>query len=189
MPVVAADWDGYRETLRDGIDGFLVPTLMTPPGFGDNMAHRHLSGIDTYDMYIAAAALNVAVDVKAAADAYTKLADDAGLRQKMGEAGRNRARETFEWKRVYGLYRELWGELAERRQSAQQRTPRKPGLSMNPAHPDPFRCPVVLEVTDGFMSSTRPRRRSVRPTSRPDCARNEARFRRAGAQESSYPEC
>jgi len=139
MPVVVADWDGYRETVRDGIDGFLIPTLMTPPGFGDTMAHRHFAGIDTYDMYIAAAALNVAVDAKAAAEAYIQLIENPDLRQRMGAAGRTRAKETFEWKRVYGLYRDLWGDLNGRRQSAQQRAPRKPGMSLNPAHPDPFR--------------------------------------------------
>jgi len=139
MPVVVADWDGYRETVRDGIDGFLIPTLMTPAGFGDAMAHRHLSGIDTYDMYIAAAALNVAVDAKKAAEAYISLIESPDLRQRMAAAGRQRARATFEWSRVYGQYRELWSDLAARRQSAVQRSPRKPGMSMNPIHPDPFR--------------------------------------------------
>jgi starch synthase len=139
LPVVAADWDGYRETVRDGVDGFLIPTLMTPAGFGDAMAHRHLSGIDTYDMYIAAAALNVAVDAGRAADAYTDLIQNPDLRQRMADAGRQRARDTFEWSRVYGQYRELWGELTERRRTATQRHARKPGLSINPSHPDPFR--------------------------------------------------
>ena len=63
LPVVAADWDGYRETVRDGVDGFLVPTTMTPPGFGGTMAYRHFSGLDSYDAYVGVAALNVAVDV------------------------------------------------------------------------------------------------------------------------------
>ena len=139
LPVVVADWDGYRETVRDGVDGFLVPTLMTPAGFGDAMAHRHLSGIDTYDMYIAAAALNVAVDAKKAAEAYISLIESPDLRQRMAAAGRERSRTTFEWSRVYAQYRELWADLAARRQMATQRSPRKPGTSTNPVHPDPFR--------------------------------------------------
>lgn len=139
LPVVAADWDGYRETLRDGQDGILVPTTMTPAGFGESMAHRHFAGIETYDMYIAAAALNVAVDIGKAADAYTALVENPDLRRRMADAGRARAKETFEWSRVYRLYRELWTELAERRVRGRQRVPRKPGFSYNPANPDPFR--------------------------------------------------
>ena len=41
LPVVVSDWDGYRDTVRDGIDGFRVPTQMPPPGYGDELALRH----------------------------------------------------------------------------------------------------------------------------------------------------
>ncbi|WP_230534085.1 glycosyltransferase family 4 protein [Microvirga roseola] len=27
LPVVVSDWDGYRDTVRDGVDGFSIPTL------------------------------------------------------------------------------------------------------------------------------------------------------------------
>ncbi|HKY94318.1 MAG TPA: glycosyltransferase family 4 protein [Kiloniellales bacterium] len=137
LPVVVSDWNGYRETVRDGVDGILVPTTMTPPGYGDEMALRHYARIDDYMHFAGETALNVAVDEGAAADAYVALIRDAGLRQRMGEAGRRRARETFAWERIYGLYRELWGELVERRGSAAQSRSQRPAL---PAHPDPFRA-------------------------------------------------
>ncbi|MGE0420844.1 MAG: glycosyltransferase family 4 protein [Reyranellaceae bacterium] len=134
LPVVVADWDGYRETVRDGVDGFLVPTTMTPPGFGASMAYRHFSGLDTYDAYVGAAALNVAVDAARAEEAYVALIDNADLRRLMGENGRRRAHETFAWSRIYGLYRALWGELAERRAKAPA-----PAHVAHPLHPEPFR--------------------------------------------------
>lgn len=134
MPVVVADWDGYRETVRDGVDGFLVPTTMTPPGFGVTMAYRHFGGLDSYDSYIATAALNVAVDATKAEEAYVALIENADLRRRMGEDGRRRAHETFAWSRIYGLYRTLWGELAERRAKAPA-----PTRGPNPLHPEPFR--------------------------------------------------
>ena len=28
LPVIVSDWDGYRDTVRDGIDGFRIPTSM-----------------------------------------------------------------------------------------------------------------------------------------------------------------
>lgn len=30
LPVVVSDWDGYRYTMRDGVNGVLVPTLGSP---------------------------------------------------------------------------------------------------------------------------------------------------------------
>jgi len=134
LPVVVADWDGYRETVRDGVDGFLVPTTMTPPGFGATMAYRHFGGLDSYDAYIGAAALNVAVDAGKAEEAYVALIENADLRRRMGEDGRRRTHETFGWSRVYDLYRALWGELADRRAKAPA-----PARGPHPLHPEPFR--------------------------------------------------
>src|SRR6202012_4988597 len=49
LPVVVSDWDGYRCTVRDGEDGFLIP----PPGaprdrLGYAMASRHTLLLDSY---------------------------------------------------------------------------------------------------------------------------------------------
>ena len=48
LPVVATDWDGYRDTVTNGVEGFLVPTLTPPPGAGSQLALRHQSGEDGY---------------------------------------------------------------------------------------------------------------------------------------------
>jgi glycosyltransferase involved in cell wall biosynthesis len=137
LPVIVSDWNGYRETVRDGVDGILVPTTMTPAGYGEDLALRHHGEYDDFVRFAGETALNVAVDEGAASEAYVALIGDAGLRRKMGEAGRRRAQETFAWERIYGLYRELWGELDERRRAADRVPPRRPFL---PAHPDPFRA-------------------------------------------------
>lgn len=34
LPVVVSDWDGYRDTVRDGEDGFRIPTYAPPGGAG-----------------------------------------------------------------------------------------------------------------------------------------------------------
>lgn len=64
LPVVVADWDGYKDTVRDGIDGFRIPTLMPDAGLGGDLALRHALEIDTYDMYCGHACSLVAVDVE-----------------------------------------------------------------------------------------------------------------------------
>ena len=118
LPCVVSDWDGYRGTVRDGEDGFRIPTRMPPPGLGADIAARHADGVADYDRYIGEASLFVAVDVEAAKAACLRLAGDAGLRRRLGEAARRRAMDVFDWRQVVGRYRDLWAELAGRRRAA-----------------------------------------------------------------------
>jgi alpha-maltose-1-phosphate synthase len=139
LPVVATDWDGYRDTVRDGVDGFLVPTVMPPGGTGQTFAARHMMGIDSYDRYIEQASKCTAADVDAAATAYVRLAGDAALRRTMGQVAQRRARETFDWSSVVNSYLALWSELEERRRTAKLSVARRRTSPVHPLRADPFR--------------------------------------------------
>jgi glycosyltransferase involved in cell wall biosynthesis len=117
IPSVVSDWDGYRDTVRDGIDGFRIPTLSMPPGTGGDIADRYDWGLDSYDFYMFHGSQLVAVDVDSAAEAYRKLILDPALRLQMGNAGRQRARAMFDWTVIIAKYVALWEELAERRRA------------------------------------------------------------------------
>jgi len=95
--VEVSDWDGYRDTVRDGVDGFRIPTVIPQAGLGTDLAWRHAVEIDTYDMYCGHTCMMVAVDVQATAQAFTRLLESPDLRRRMGEAGRQRAREVYDW--------------------------------------------------------------------------------------------
>ncbi|MGQ9368772.1 glycosyltransferase family 4 protein [Azospirillum sp. ST 5-10] len=138
LPCVVSDWDGYRETVVDGETGFTVPTLLPPPQAGVDLAERYALGLDNYDRFIGAACLTTAVDVDACAGVLARLAGDPALRRRMGEAGRRRARDVFDWKHVITAYRALWGELAQRRSTAATVAPRPQGEPGNPLRADPF---------------------------------------------------
>ncbi|MGQ0671962.1 MAG: glycosyltransferase family 4 protein [Hyphomicrobium sp.] len=118
LPVVATDWDGYRDTIRDGRDGFLVPTTMLPPGLGETMAAAHECGELTYDQYCALACRTVSVDMATLAARLTDLVNSPDLRRSLGASGRARARTEFDWSVVYRRYQELWADLARRRTAA-----------------------------------------------------------------------
>jgi alpha-maltose-1-phosphate synthase len=135
LPAVVSDWNGYRDTIRDGIDGFRIPTLTLPPGSGGDLAERYDREIDDYNAYIHNASQLVAVHIEAAADGYDRLIGDPALRRRMGEAGRQRARERFDWPRVLLAYKVLWAELAERRTAAAKTMP---PARRRPDRPDPF---------------------------------------------------
>jgi alpha-maltose-1-phosphate synthase len=120
MPVVATDWDGYRETIRDGIDGFLVRTTMPEPGAGIPLAYRYQIGVDSYDRYIGQTSLFTNVDTSHCADLYLRLIENPELRKEMGAAGKKRANEVYDWMALIPQYQDLWADLAARRQSAKQ---------------------------------------------------------------------
>jgi glycosyltransferase involved in cell wall biosynthesis len=119
LPVVVSDWDGYRYTVRDGVDGLLVPTLGSPGGApGELLAQLHSLELETYQTYVGAAAQHTAVHIQQAAAAIACLADDPAQRRAMGCAGQERAQAMFSWPAVVRLYRELFADLAERRAAA-----------------------------------------------------------------------
>ncbi len=138
LPGVVSDWNGYKDTVRDGVDGIRVPTLMPRGGLGTDLADRHAAGIDTYDLYCGFSSQFVAIDPNGAAKAYLKLIEDAALRRRMGEAARARAIEAFDWSVVVKRYQSLWQELAELRKAGAESAPRHAGEAANPARLDPF---------------------------------------------------
>lgn len=117
LPVVATDWNGYRETVRDGLDGFLVPTAMPSPELGTAMAAAHESGELNYDQYCGVSCRTVCVDPAVLIDRLERLVRDDALRQQMGDSGRRRAISEFDWGIVYARYQSLWEELASLRRS------------------------------------------------------------------------
>ena len=137
LPVVVSDWDGYKDTVRDGIDGFRIPTLMPQAGLGVDLALRHALEVDTYDMYCGHTCSLVAVDVQATAKAFTSLFSSTDLRRQMGEAGRKRAVEVYDWKHIVAQYEALWSMQTELRLATKTKADKK---SVKPlAHPWPAR--------------------------------------------------
>ena len=141
LPVVVSDWDGYKDTVRDGVDGFRIPTLMPEAGLGADLALRHALEIDTYDMYCGHTCLLVAVDVQAAAQAFEKLFSSPELRRQMGEAGKQRAQQVYDWKTVIAQYESLWAQQTEVRLAAKndiEKNHTPPLAHPWPARMDPF---------------------------------------------------
>lgn len=118
LPVVATDWNGYRETVRDGVDGFLIPTSMPPAELGAPLAAAHECGELTYDQYCGLSCRTVSVDAEMLTARLASLVMNAGLRRQLGADGRKRALADFDWVTVYARYQALWAELAHVRAAA-----------------------------------------------------------------------
>ena len=139
LPCVVSDWDGYRETVRDGLDGFRIPTYAPRPGLGKDLSFRYSQGWDSYNQYAGAAGQFVAVDVEAAGAAIARLADDPDLRRRMGDTARAHAHAALDWRVLIPRYEALWEEQNARRLAAKARSTPPFAPSEDPWRLDPFR--------------------------------------------------
>jgi glycosyltransferase involved in cell wall biosynthesis len=155
LPCVVSDWDGYRDTVRHGVDGFRIRTQAPRPGLGSDLAYGYALRMMGYEAYAGAASLFTSTDVADAAEALVALFSDPDLRRRMGAAGQARVREVFDWRVVIPQYQALWAELARRRAAVPAQPPRE-----NPYRPDPFRMfaayPTRTLGEDDVVSLARP---------------------------------
>lgn len=133
IPVLVSDWDGYKDTVRDGVDGYRVPVLLPPAGSGEDLALSHAVGQSNYDYYIGRVSMATAVNLSVLTDRVVALAQDPELRRTLGAAGRARIEKTYDWPIILDRYADLANDLGEIRRTA---TPSRP--SVWAARPDPF---------------------------------------------------
>jgi glycosyltransferase involved in cell wall biosynthesis len=138
LPGVVSDWDGYRDTLRHGIDGFRAATYAPPAGAGRDLAYRHANEWISYDLYVGGASQVIAVSVDEAAQGLLDLIENEDLRRRMGQAAQGRARSLFDWSAVIPQYEALWTEMARRRKAAAPLPAMPRNLAPNPRRLDPF---------------------------------------------------
>jgi alpha-maltose-1-phosphate synthase len=139
LPSIVSDWNGYKESVRQEIDGFRIPTLIPPPESCLDLAINYLDGSLNWPTYMGHTSLTTVVDIDACTRALCQLIENSELRKWMGENARQRAREIYDWKVVIAAYEQLWRELAEIRVSAPESAPLKAGMPPYPLGDDPFR--------------------------------------------------
>ena len=83
LPVVASDWNGYRDLVEHGETGFLVPTAMVASSTATATARLLIGELD-YDHFLAECSQATTVDIPAMSAALSKLLDDPELRQPHG---------------------------------------------------------------------------------------------------------
>lgn len=134
LPSVVSDWDGYKDTVRHGEDGFRIPTLSARPGFGGDLSYYYNNDWLSYDNYIGATGQYTAVDLAKAEAAVVEMVTDEGLRRRMGAEAQAQARRVFDWSVIIPQYQALWAEQNARRLAAGATAAQD-----NPFAPDPFK--------------------------------------------------
>ncbi len=136
LPRVISDWDGYRDCITDGEDGFSIRTMQPPAGNGFDLTAQIVSGHEVYGGFLAKAALTVSVDAMQAGDRLAKLIADKDLRKSMADKARIRARKVYDWRHIVPAYEDLWEELEARRKTLDIR--KETYFSALPQLPDPY---------------------------------------------------
>jgi hypothetical protein len=137
LPVVCSDWDGYRETVRHGVDGFLIPTWMQAPGGAEDLAFLNATGQIDYDHYIGCQSQFTAVDVDESTRGFLALIESPQLRLQMGSSAKQRAKAVYDWKWIVKAYEMLFSEVTiMRKETLNLGTPIKSSCP-NPLRQDP----------------------------------------------------
>jgi glycosyltransferase involved in cell wall biosynthesis len=107
LPVIASDYDGYKDTAPDGV-ALRIPTR----------ACVDLAELSDLAPLLYARPLHLAlgqsleVDLPALAAALTRLVADPALRASLGRAAAKRARDHYAWPKVIARYEAEWKRLA-----------------------------------------------------------------------------
>jgi hypothetical protein len=109
LPVVASDWSGYRDIVRNGTEGFLIPTYWSSPS-AETAGHYSPVMDSSNEYYLAQHTL---VDTKALYERLRLLVRNPELRQQLGAAGSARARAEFSWRAVIHKFGALWSQQLE----------------------------------------------------------------------------
>jgi len=128
LPVVVSDWDGYRHSVRDGVDGFLIQTFVPAQTSSQDLIYRYEMNLDTYDYYCGHTSMTNIVDVGQLISRIIQLVESKELRKKMGKSGKMIACERFDWSVIIRKYFDLWEMLDEIRAANQDPILTKPTI-------------------------------------------------------------
>jgi glycosyltransferase involved in cell wall biosynthesis len=107
LPCVVSDFDGYKELLADGTEGFKIKTI----GMTDNSFLRDISEVMNFPTVQLLLSQNVVVDLDMLRERLTLLIEDASLCNTMGYNARRHAQASFGWSKIIKDYELLWSEL------------------------------------------------------------------------------
>ena len=138
LPVVVSDWNGYKESIRHGVEGLRVPTVSPPRGSGVTLAQDYYDDRINYSTYVGESASAVAIDIDGCAASLVDLIEHPDWRRQLGANGQQRARSIYDWQVVIASYDDLWQQMRDRQVTAPERAPVIPGRPAIPTLEDPF---------------------------------------------------
>ena len=120
LPLVVSDWSGYRDLVRDGIDGYLIPSAWAASAeqVSVSLGWQQCTGIQGFPAIAGALAQLVKIDLAAAEIALLTVLTQPVMARGMGAAAARRARHLFSPEVVMDAHEALFLELEECRRKA-----------------------------------------------------------------------
>lgn len=107
LPVVASDWDGYRDIVEPEVTGLLIPTAL--PDYRGSFSYvRSTGSLNSVDLIAA----TTVVDLPSLERGLSRLIVNSEERERLGLHARARTLALFDWAVILRSYEALWDELA-----------------------------------------------------------------------------
>jgi D-inositol-3-phosphate glycosyltransferase len=106
LPVVASDWSGYRDIVREGKDGFLIPTYWDS-GAAKESGRLGALMATSCEHYLAQRTI---MDTEVLYERLSLLVQSRDLRRQLGTTARQRVLDGFTWRSVVMRFGQLWKE-------------------------------------------------------------------------------
>ncbi|WP_150267085.1 glycosyltransferase family 4 protein [Paenibacillus tepidiphilus] len=116
-PQIVSDWDGYKETVRHGITGFLVPTYWSTCD-GDISEFPQAVMDEFYsDKFYSHLLMgqSVAIDLKLYEHYFQLLLDNERLRQEMSDNSLRIFKQHYTMQKTISGYEQVWNELIQQK--------------------------------------------------------------------------
>lgn len=145
LPAVVSDFDGYKDLVQDGVDGFRIPVVWAP--CWDTVSDLGtLLFRDIGHLYYAQ---STAVDMDKMVEALIRLILDEEKRREMGANAAISARKKFSWKNVIAQYEAVWKVLNDLAQTQPGRGATADPYALN--YGDIFKHYASLTLGDGHQ--------------------------------------
>ena len=138
LPVLVSDWNGYKYTVRDNVDGYRVKSYSLGNGYGNDIAYRHMMNTIDYDNYIGMSVQRVAIDIKDCINKLSELIKNKEKRLEFGDNGKKRIREKYDWPVILKQYEDLSEELNQIRNKESIKYEKYCRPSLPSSNLDPF---------------------------------------------------
>lgn len=112
IPQIVSDFDGYKDTVVDGETGFKISTVWAK--CDDDINRAGMLPCDAEHrlfLHHFLTAQSIVLDLEEYEAKIQMLMDYPDLKEKMGKASRQRAKELYDWRNIIKKYDELWREL------------------------------------------------------------------------------
>ena len=122
IPAVVSDWNGYRDTVRNGLDGFTVPTVTLDKGNGQDLLYHYYAQVINYDQFLAYSSQTVSIDIQSCINSLSELILNESIRKKMSKSAKKRAETEFSWDKIMIQYCDLRDHLNKKRSTKRDKS-------------------------------------------------------------------